>query len=361
MIIGPSHVVRWQRLKSFFNIDDQFYGHGTLPIWHEKVEQLAQTAHPFIMVGDFRFGNAYHVTHNVKDMFSIKKEFFNLDIDKVSFDKSIQGLEKLNRHDIKLVFWCLFIREYKNRINNKYTVNGCYKHPVWNLGHLENKFKNAIKLSVLFDQDLDFLFMDASNHPTTFGFFFLKKLYQGKSPMDAFHDTLALKKSFFKIFKYFRNEKVVVSGTNNSFKLINNYVGLGIVEPRVIGGVELRHAEEAIFASHKYCDNLLYFAGEENAKIHSDQLSHFDNSPYKKKVLVVKNRDKTYFYESTSRAKPTLKYVMTHDVEDEEVAGDIYNLIGLSQVLYVALSIMFKEGDMRDNPYCVLKELVSTV
>ncbi len=359
MIIGPSHVVRWEKLKSFFDINHQFYGHGTLPVWHEKVEKLSQAAHPFIMVGDFRFGNAYHVTNNIKDVFSIKKEFFNLEIDRISFENSLKGLEKLNRHDIRLVFWCLFIREYKNRTKGKYIVDGVYRHPVWNLRCLEYRFKNAIKLSDLLDQDLDFLSMDASNHPTTFGFFFLKKLYQGRSPMDAFYDVLALKKSFYKIFKIFNNEKFIISGTNNSFKLINSYLKLGVLDSRVLGGGELRQAEEAIFSAHKYCDSLLYFAGEENAKINSGDLSHFDNSPYKRKVLVVKKLDRTYVYESFSKNKPVLKFVFKHDGEDQEVAGDIYNLIGLSQVFYVALSIMFKDGDIVDNPYCVFKKLVS--
>ncbi len=359
MIIGPSHVVRWERLKSFFDINDQFYGHGTLPIWHAKVEQLSQAAHPFILVGDFRFGNAYHVTNNVKDIFSIKKEFFNFEIDSLSFTKSLKGLEKLNRHDIRLVFWCLFIREYKNRSKGKYTIDGKYRHPVWNLRYVEDRFKNSIKLSELFGQDLDFLFMDASNHPTTFGFFFLKRLYQGRSPVEAFNDSLNLKKEFFKTFNCFANSRFVMSGTNNSFKLIKNYIALGILEPRVMGGLEVRQAEEAIFSAHKYCDNLLYFAGEDNAKINSDELSHFDNSPYKHKVLVVKKLDKTYIYESSSRSKPTLKFVLNHDIEDQEVAGDIYNFIGLAQVLYVALSILFKEGTMIENPYCILKNLVS--
>ncbi|WOB60277.1 MULTISPECIES: hypothetical protein [Pseudomonas] len=137
MIIGPSHVVRWERLKDFFGINDQFYGHGSLPIWHERVKSYSQVAHPFIMVGDFRFGNAYLVTNNPKDMCSIKKEFFDLETDRRAFDVSMKSLGGLNRHDIRLVFWCLFIREYKNRNSGKYTVDGNYNHPVWNLRFVE--------------------------------------------------------------------------------------------------------------------------------------------------------------------------------------------------------------------------------
>ncbi|EKT4562249.1 hypothetical protein QEM42_003446 [Pseudomonas putida] len=359
MIIGPSHVVRWERLKKFFDINDVFYGHGSLPIWHDKVKQFSQSAHPFIMVGDFRFGNAYLVTNNPKDMCSIKKEFFNVQTDKRAFDVSVDSLDRLNRHDIRLVFWCLFIREYKNRSSGKYTVNGDYKHPVWNLGFVEERFKNSIKLSSLFGQDLDFLIIDGSNHPSTYGYYFLKMLYRGKSPVEAFNCALELRKTFSKIFKIFGGDRFVVSGTNNSFKLFRNYMNWGVFESRQLSGMELRPAEEAIFSSHKYCDNLLYFAGEENAKIDSDQLSHFDNSPYRRKLLVVKKSNKTYFYESFSKCKPTLKYVLAHDAEDEEVAGDMYNLVGMSQVIYVALSLMFKEGLMADNPYCVMKKLVS--
>lgn len=288
-----------------------------------------------------------------------KEGVFDLETDRRAFDVSMKSLGGLNRHDIRLVFWCLFIREYKNRNSGKYTVDGNYNHPVWNLRFVEERFKNSIKLSSLFGQDLDFLIIDGSSHPSTYGYHFLNMLYRGKTPIEAFHHALELRKSFSKIFKIFGNEKFVVSGTNNSFRLLKNYIGWGVFESRHISGMELRHAEEAIFSSHRFYDNLIYFAGEENAKLGSDQLSHFDNSPYKKKLLVVKKSNKTFFYESFSKCKPSLKYVLNHDAEDEEVAGDIYNLVGLSQVLYVALSIMFKDGIVRDNPYGVMKELVS--
>ncbi|WP_181405468.1 hypothetical protein [Pseudomonas sp. SGAir0191] len=361
MIIGPSHVVRWEKLKNFFGITDEFYGHGSLPIWHEKVEQFSKVAYPFIMVGDFRFGNAYLITNNPKDKCSIKKEFFNLETDKRAYDVALKALGGLNRYDIRLVFWCLFVREYRNRSIGKYTVNGKYEHPVWNLCFVENKFKNAIKLSPLFNQDLDFLIVDGSSHPSTYGYHFLNMLHRGKTPVAALYETQVVKKSFSSVFKAFSADKFIVSGTNNSFRLLKNYISWGVLDASPMSGMELRHAEEAIFSSHKYNDSLLYFAGEENAKLNSDQLSHFDNSPYKRKMLVVKKTDKTFFYESFSKCKPALKYVLCHDAEDQEVAGDSYNLIGLSQVLYVALSLMFKDGSMADNPYAVMKRLVSDV
>lgn len=359
MIIGPSHVVRWEKLKNFFSIADKFYGHGSLPVWHERVKEFAQTSHPFIMVGDFRFGNAYLVTNNPKDKCSIKKEFFNLKVDKLAYDKAVNALEGLDRHDIRLVFWCLFIREYWNRASGKYVDGGGYRHPVWNLGIIEAKFKNAVKLSPLLKQDLDFLVVDGSAHPSTYGYYFLDMLHRGKSPIEAFCEADALRKSFGKIFKLFGSEKFIVSGTNNSFKLLRNYLSWGVFQQSPMSGMEIRHAEEAIFSSHKYNDNLIYFAGEENAKINSEQLSHFDNSPYKRKVLIVKKLSKTYFYESCSKCKPTLKYIMNHDAEDQEVAGDAYNLLGLSQVIYVALSLMFKSGDMVNSPHAHMKNLVS--
>ncbi|WJR60592.1 hypothetical protein [Pseudomonas alloputida] len=100
MIIGPSHVVRWKRLRDFFEIDSEFHGVGGLPIWHESIKSCSRTNNPFIMVGDFRFGNTYHLTHNENDAFIVKKEFINPEIDKLMYDKSIESLEILQRDDI---------------------------------------------------------------------------------------------------------------------------------------------------------------------------------------------------------------------------------------------------------------------
>lgn len=359
MIIGPSHVVRWKRLKDFFGINAEFYGVGGLPIWHDDVISLSEPSNSFIMVGDFRFGNAYHLTQDEKDAFTVKKDLITPEIDKLMLEKSEVSLERLSKENIRLVFWCLLIREYKNIESNKYLKNGIYQHPVWNLSTLEEKFKSSIKLSTIIHQNLDFLFIDSSNHPSIFGYFFLKKIHQGLSPINALTATLQAKKSFFRIFNFFSNDKVIISGTTSTFRLIKDYVHRGILEINKIGGFQVREADEALFSAHRYHKSIIYFAKEEDSKPHDEQLSFFDKAPYKNKLLVIKNHGKTYFYNSKNQDKPQLSFVMINNDEGEEIAGDIYNLIGLSQVIYYALSLLSHEGTLQKNPYCVLKNLLS--
>lgn len=359
MIIGPSHVVRWQRLRDFFEIDSKFHGVGGLPIWHDSIKRCSRTNSPFIMVGDFRFGNTYHLTHNESDAFIVKKEFINPEIDKLMYDKSIESLETLQRDDIRLVFWCLLIREYKNINEDKYFKNSTYQHPIWNLPEIENKFRNSVKLSDILHYDLNFLFIDSSNHPSIFGYYFLKKIHEGLTSTQALTLALKAKKSFFKIFDYYKNDSFIVSGTTNTFRLIKDYLRRGILDTTTVGGFHVREADEALFSSHKYHKTLIYFAKEEDSKPNEASLTFFDKAPYQNKVLIIKRDGKTFFYKAFKQEKPTLCFVMINTTEDEEIAGDIYNLIGLAQVLYLSMALINKDGTIKTNPYCKLKSILS--
>ncbi|MBF8788722.1 hypothetical protein [Pseudomonas asiatica] len=359
MIIGPSHVVRWQRLKDFFEIDSDFFGIGGLPIWHDAIQSRSKTKNSFIMVGDFRFGNAFHLTKKESDAFIVKKDLITPEIDKMMYEKSIKSIENLDKDDVRLVFWCLLIREYKNIDGGKYFKNNVYHHPIWNLPYLEEKFSRSIKLSEILDQDLDFLFIDSSNHPSTFGYYFLKKIHEGFTPTSALTLTLHAKKAYFSIFDFFKKDRFIVSGTTNTFRLIKDYLNRGILETKKTGGLLIREADEALFSSHKYHKNLVYFAKEEDSKPNDATLSFFDKAPYQNKLLVIKKDGKTFFYKSHNQEKPTLCFVMTNQIEDEEIVGDIYNLIGLSQVLYFSLSLLSKDGLIKSNPYIKLKTLLS--
>ncbi|OUM36989.1 hypothetical protein B8W72_05615 [Pseudomonas putida] len=359
MIIGPSHVVRWKRLKDFFEIDSDFFGIGGLPIWHNVIQCQSKAKNPFIMVGDFRFGNAFHLTQIESDAFIVKKDLITPEIDRLMYEKSIKSLEHLERSDVRLVFWCLFIREYKNIEGGKYFKNDVYQHPIWNLRLLERKFKNSIKLSEVIDQDLDFLFIDSSNHPSTFGYYFLKKIYEGVPPTKALTLTLQVKKTYFAIFDFFNKDRFIVSGTTSTFRLIKDYLNRGILETKKIGGFHIREADEALFSSHKYHKNLIYFAKEEDSKPQDATLTFFDKAPYQNKLLVIKKDGGTFFYKAHNQEKPTLYFVMKHRSEEEEIVGDIYNLIGLTQVIYFSMSILTKDGLIKTNPYSKLKTLLS--
>lgn len=361
MIIGPSHVVRWQRLKLFFGIHEDFLGIGGLPIWHKIVQTSSKTEHRFILVGDFRFGNAYDITQDESDAYLVKKELISPEIDKLMFDKSLSSVENLDCENTRLVFWCLLIREYNNINSRKYCDKGTYRHPIWNLAEVEGRFKNAIQLSEVIKQDLDFLFIDSSNHPSIYGYYFLKKIYEGLSPRTALFKTSLIKKEFSSIFDYFLRYGYLISGTANTFRLIKDYLKRGILDMRKVGGFHIREADEALFSSYKFHKNLIYFAKDQDARPDEAALTFFDKAPYQNKLLIIKNSGKTHFYKSSDQQKPVLCFVMISHIDDEEIVGDIYNLIGLIQVLYIAMSLLSMDGILRENPYCRLKSIVKSV
>jgi len=290
-----------------------------------------------------------------KDAFAVKKELINDEVDATVFRHSLRALDVLKKQSPRLVFWCLFIREYKNIEAGKYTSQGKYQHPHWNLRDLENRYDNAVKLSDLLEQKLEFLYIDSSNHPSLFGYYFLKKIEQGFCPKDALWAAQEAKRRFFNIFKVFASHRIVVSGTTSAFRLYKDYCQKGIVEPYAFGNIQIREADEALFSAHKYHKYLIYFAKEEDAKPHLEQLSYFDKAPYESKVLVIKNGSKTFFYAAARLDKPILMFVMLNHEEDEEVVGDIYNMLGLSQVMYYALAILNSAAAIKTLPYSSFK------
>lgn len=357
MIIGPSHVVRWNRLKNFFAIDEDFYGLGGLPIWHHNIKKTINTDRQFIMVGDFRFGNSYHLTNNEIDAFTVNKDLINHETDRLMFEKSSESLHQLTTNNIRLVFWCLFIREYKNIQSFKYVTKGDYKHPIWNLTSIENTYPNCIKLSGLLKHSLDFLFIDSSNHPSTFGYIFLRALHNGQNANQAMLTALHAKAELFKIYNVFSNNKFIISGTNSTFRLVKDYLSKGILDSSKLHNLHVREADEALFASHKFHKNIIYFAKDEDAKPDSTEYSFFDKAPYENKVLIIKRLEKTYFYSANKLEKPKLVFVLVTNEDDEEIVGNIYNLIGLSQVLYYAMAICSSHETITNNPYLTFREL----
>ncbi|WP_145255074.1 hypothetical protein [Pseudomonas sp. DE0157] len=359
MIIGPSHVVRWKRLKEYFGVDAEFLGIGGLPIWHDIITQNTRSLSDFIMVGDFRFGNAYHETLNERDAFVVNKQNINHETDQLMYERSIDSLEQLNRMDVRLVFWCLLIREYKNLADKKYIQEGAYCHPIWNLSELESKFDKSVKLSEVIDQDLDFLFIDSSNHPSTYGYYFLNQIFRRVRPSDALDSARLAKRNISSMFDNFKNDSYIISGTTNTFRLIKDYTKRGILDTRNIGGFQIREADEALFSSHKYHKNLIYFANETDSKPHEASLTFFDKAPYSNKILIIKKDKSTLFYTSCNQQKPSLSFMLAHGVEDEEIVGDIYNIVGLLQVLYVAMTLISKEGTLEFSPYLKIRSILT--
>lgn len=187
LIVGPSHVVRWEYFNANGLLPDvrdkvDFFGVAGCPIWHEKIVSnvdLFKTYRKVLfIVGDFRFGNSVVLGDHVEDAYGVAKELINIENDKKLFLKSMDALHYLQNSlgdKVQFVFWDLVLRENRNRLSNKYLETGRYLHPVWNYEAVHEAFKgcSADFRPVISSRDLSCLYVDNSNHPSVIGFSFL--------------------------------------------------------------------------------------------------------------------------------------------------------------------------------------------
>lgn len=343
MIIGPSHVVRLETLRETLNINDTFLGCGGLPIWHENIKKNLKQKN-FIFVGDFRFGNEYLLTGDEKEKLRINKGLINIESDTLCLSESKKAISDISKIasekkiEVRFLFWCLFAREYENRKKKRYTCEGIYSHPTWNLKELETTTKNCISLHSIINQNLDSLFIDSSNHPSLQGFIFIKNLYEGKEASEAFLDSIGATEIISRHFTDFTPS--VISGTSSPFRVIKEYIKRGVLNNTISRIIKIREADEALFSSYKYHSHLIHFSSDKDAKIDETTLSFFDKSLYDKKLLVITNNDSTEIYEGKTKEKPQVKLSIKHDRTHFEVDGKTLNLIGLLKILFASFSLL---------------------
>lgn len=193
LILGPSHVMRLIQAVDSDVIPKStctdLYGYGGAPVWGDfikkKSKDFAKYDELIFIVGDFRFGNKTLVDDSViNNQHSISKELITDANDKIMYDKVINELKILASSEfktkIKFIFWCLTLREYKNKKSGKYTdpMTGKYVHPIWNLSEVESLFPdNIVKVNI--NNNLDMLSIDSSNHPSFLGYVYLNSLIYG--------------------------------------------------------------------------------------------------------------------------------------------------------------------------------------
>ena len=161
LIIGPSHCVRMAHAIASNQIPSRtdllVFGKGGLPVWHKDIitYDFSSFHDVFILVGDFRFGNEIAVS-SVSDFEKIlrvplgyrnvRKGNISIQNDLFMYGLSVYAIKRIlkKNKNIKLVFWDLLGREFFNRQLGKYTLDGDYNHPVWNLSDVEKIFSDRV-------------------------------------------------------------------------------------------------------------------------------------------------------------------------------------------------------------------------
>lgn len=152
IIVGPSHVYLWQKEISKGHLFHRNYFLLGIPgassysinlkktiIWLSKIFRMV-----YFFVPDFRIGNATLID-NEQDGVFIDPNFMNGDNDRLCYQKGIKCLDELTDiNNLKYIFWCLSGREMLNKKSNKFICEGEYKHPIWNLNELKEKYKSRM-------------------------------------------------------------------------------------------------------------------------------------------------------------------------------------------------------------------------
>lgn len=214
VIVGPSHVVRWKKLRSEKAIarpitPNLCIGFGGAPVWSkrnlEAVHSLATATHNVcLIVGDFRFGNNIRLQESEPDdlfvdgFSGITHSAINASNDEWMFKRSIRALEawaELFPDRLSIMFWDLLCRQVQDRLMGRYITNHSYRHPTWDLEmiEVENPHLPIVSLIQLLRQPMHEilrLFIDSSCHPSHAGSLFIENVFfEGMDVVQAYKSS----------------------------------------------------------------------------------------------------------------------------------------------------------------------------
>lgn len=152
LIVGPSHVYIWQQLylegKSEIPKDAFIFPTNAASATSENIMKLLEWGalnfeEVIYFVPDFRIGNA---GLKYLDGKFISPYELNEQNDLIGYNMAISFLDQLAQYkNIKMLFWCLYGREFFNRKNLQYVDDsGNYNHPVWNYKNIRERYVENI-------------------------------------------------------------------------------------------------------------------------------------------------------------------------------------------------------------------------
>ena len=185
LVLGPSHVKRLAHAYDYGILPDtklniKFFGHDGMPIWHPAFTKILKSAdydQLLVIVGDFRFGNKIFAQTEAKKASGVAKELINYSNDQKLYEKSIAVIQEwitFYGDKIKFIFWDLLGREFANRQNNYYVIDGHYCHPTWNYDDVAERFKHhIIDIGFLKNEYMNRLTVDSANHFSFYAYLLL--------------------------------------------------------------------------------------------------------------------------------------------------------------------------------------------
>lgn len=261
MIYGPSHCVRLEYLFSTGQLirprDTYIDGQGGRPIWdpllvNDILNNIENNL--LIFVPDFRFGNGTDFSNVSPEILDLNDDLFLIELSKLKKVNTGIVKEKISKDldlllynlslrvldifmsiipNLSLVFWCLTIRERDNFSSSKYVVNGIYKHPIWNLADLLNRYsRKSIDTSTIVRNKLKYLHIDSSAHPSIIGSLailrsFFKKIEFNLSIKFCFNEFKKLTSSLVEEVIN-KDKKIIVVADNRFSKVFLNFSRKGI-------------------------------------------------------------------------------------------------------------------------------------
>ncbi|GAC1035838.1 hypothetical protein thsps117_05950 [Pseudomonas sp. No.117] len=198
IIVGPSHVVRWQHAVNSgldYPFDSTvFIGLGGAPVWNKNVfDRLMKEYIPgdqvILILGDFRFGNRVLVQDKdldgsfYPDILNIEKPLISDHNDLKLVNHSIENIKKwkvIFGESLVIIPWSLMLRQAEDRFHGRYLEENAYSYPLYDVRELVLEIIPSAESDMdIFSGDLKNLrrlYIDKDLHPSSIGFEFIKNL-----------------------------------------------------------------------------------------------------------------------------------------------------------------------------------------
>ncbi|WP_349829364.1 hypothetical protein [Brevibacterium litoralis] len=181
---------------------------------------------------DFRIGNK-SLTHpdDPASHAGIERSLINDENDRRMYERSMDRLSEIVRANprLRILFWSLAGREDENRRLGKYTRDGVYRHPVWNLAEAESAFGDSVvsMQDVLGSPVARLMVKDAQLHPSEWGYEVIRRLID--APDRPVREHLDDVESHMVVPRLVIGRPTVITGTSHWLRVVQERVDEGRV------------------------------------------------------------------------------------------------------------------------------------
>ena len=233
----PRRPIAWMDIASASMLHPQF-----------RSASFANEPEPaLVFVPDFRIGNrSLRDPEATQSYIGVAKELISPENDRRIYANIMDEVLRIRdaNPEARFLFWCLGGREYMNRVRGAYNTPQGYRHPVWNLGEVEDAVGDrVISLQPMFEHPLaPMIHIDGSAHPSNVGLDLFRRMTDRPDvPVDAHLDAIAadLQRPVIQIPK-----DTVLSGDSHWLEALRLYASKGLV--RLAPGVRTRTVDELL-------------------------------------------------------------------------------------------------------------------